>query len=57
MQKRKFRADAQLQWRSGGVKAVLVLEDNETGQHKTKIIEEWLAITGVEGMRHQVLKM
>lgn len=36
---------------------MLVLEDNKTGQRKTKIREEWLAIAGVEGMWHQALKM
>lgn len=39
-----------------GKKAVLVLEENKTGQHQTKLQEKWLTITGVGEMRHWVLR-
>ena len=42
-------------WR-WAMKAILVLEGNKTGQHKTKIQAKWLTITGVEEMRHWVLR-
>lgn len=38
------------------MKAILVLEENKIGQHKTKIQAKWLTITDVEEMRHWVLR-